>query len=99
MRDQNLIVIKALFASKPPLFDQAGRYDVSGWLVECGQGRLPGGNAKTWDWRAARRLATDRPLVPGESYTVLVAYHATDDAFGARHTERGTGEITLDPAP
>jgi len=42
---------------------------------------------------------TDRPLVPGESYTVLVAYHATDDTFGARHTERGAGEITLDPAP
>jgi hypothetical protein len=41
----------------------------------------------------------DKPLRPGETYAVLAAYHASDDSFGARHTERGAGEITLDPAP
>jgi len=39
----------------------------------------------------------DKVLVPGQSYTVLVAYHESDDSFLARHSERGTGEIILAP--
>ncbi|UCF09523.1 MAG: hypothetical protein JSW65_05515 [Candidatus Bipolaricaulota bacterium] len=43
--------------------------------------------------------AQDKPLVPGEVYELLVAYHETSDDFSARHSARGAAEITLDPAP
>lgn len=42
---------------------------------------------------------TDRALVPGKTYKILIAYHRTDDDFGAWHSRRGAGTITLDPAP
>lgn len=42
---------------------------------------------------------TDRALVPGQTYKILIAYHRTDDDFGAWHSRRGAGTITLDPAP
>jgi hypothetical protein len=41
----------------------------------------------------------DKPLAPGSTVTVLVAYHDLQDGFTARHSRRGTGEIALDPAP
>jgi len=42
--------------------------------------------------------AMDKPLLPGETYTILVAYHETSDDFAARHTARGEATIELDPA-
>jgi hypothetical protein len=41
----------------------------------------------------------DKPLVPGNAYKVLIAYHETSDDFGTWHSRRGSGTITLDPAP
>jgi len=38
----------------------------------------------------------DKPLVPGETYQVLVAFHDTSDDFSIRHSQRGAGEIRLD---
>jgi len=43
--------------------------------------------------------AMDKPLAPGNTYTVLLAYHDLQDGFTARHSRRGSGEIQLDPAP
>lgn len=43
--------------------------------------------------------STDKQLLPGGSYPILVAYNALSDDFSARHNRRGTGRITLDPAP
>jgi len=43
--------------------------------------------------------AMDKPLLPGHTYTVLLAYHALQDGFTVRHSGRGTGEIQLDPIP
>jgi hypothetical protein len=39
----------------------------------------------------------DKPLLPGETYAILVAYQRSNDSFRAKHTRRDTGEITLDP--
>lgn len=47
-------VIKALFASRQPGLADADRFKAAAFLVECGKGRLPGGNAETWDWSSAR---------------------------------------------
>ncbi len=57
LKKQGIFVIKALFASKEPGMDKAGIYDASAFLVECGKGALPGGNARAWDWKSARKLA------------------------------------------
>ncbi len=56
-------VIKALFTEKEPGLSAADRYDVSGFLVECGKGRLPGGNAMVWDWGAAASFVRTYPTV------------------------------------
>jgi len=41
----------------------------------------------------------DKPLEPGLTYQILVAYHMMNDSFSAKHSRRGAGEIRLDPAP
>jgi phosphoribosylanthranilate isomerase len=63
LRAQGLVVIKALFAEKPPLIDQAEMYPASAFLVECGRGALPGGNAWAWDWGRAAGLGQRHPLI------------------------------------
>lgn len=60
---ENLLVIKALFMDGDPSFERISDYDVSAYLVECGRGPLPGGNAMTWNWEAAKGLSPDRPLI------------------------------------
>lgn len=39
----------------------------------------------------------DRPLTPGGTYTLLVAYQNTRDDLFTWHSRRGEGEIRLDP--
>lgn len=56
-------IIKALFTEKSPGLSDCGRYKVNGYLVECGKGRLPGGNAVTWNWAAAAQFAQRHPLI------------------------------------
>lgn len=41
----------------------------------------------------------DKPLEPGGTYDILVAFHTTSDDFSTRHSQRGSGEIRLDNAP
>ncbi len=43
--------------------------------------------------------AMDKPLTPGNTYAVLLAYHDLRDGFTTRHSRRGTGEIQLDAMP
>jgi phosphoribosylanthranilate isomerase len=56
-------VIKGLYVTKAPLLTAADDYDVAAYLVECGKGPLPGGNALTWDWGAAADFARRHPTV------------------------------------
>jgi phosphoribosylanthranilate isomerase len=56
-------IIKVLFATRSPGFGDATGYSAAGYLVECGRGALPGGNAMTWDWAAARTVDRAFPLV------------------------------------
>jgi len=50
-------VLKALFTAKAPYITSADRYALGAYLVECGKGPLPGGNAEAWDWSAAADFA------------------------------------------
>jgi phosphoribosylanthranilate isomerase len=59
----NAPIIKALFTAKSPELSDANDYDAAGFLVECGQGTLPGGNAKTWNWALAEPFGRQFPLI------------------------------------
>ena len=56
-------VFKVLFALRTPFIAEAERYAPHAFLVECGQGKLPGGNARAWDWSAARDLVRLHPTI------------------------------------
>ena len=63
LRHENIRVIKALFVNKDPLMNRAVDYDASAFLVECGKGRLPGGNAQVWNWEKAAGFSDTYPLI------------------------------------
>jgi phosphoribosylanthranilate isomerase len=56
-------VIKGLFVNGFPALDQAGAYGAHAYLIECAGGPLPGGNAKTWDWKAAAGFSERHPAI------------------------------------
>ncbi|MDX9787572.1 MAG: phosphoribosylanthranilate isomerase [Desulfobacterales bacterium] len=63
LRDAGVPVIKALFVDGEPNLNAAGDYDPSAFLVECGKGPLPGGNAETWDWGRVKDFSTRFPCI------------------------------------
>jgi phosphoribosylanthranilate isomerase len=63
LRRNNLTVIKALFHAREPFFKEAAAYDASAFLLECGHGRLPGGNAAAWQWQTARNIERPKPVI------------------------------------
>ena len=63
LRREGLFVIKALFADRAPGMETASQYSASAYLVECGRGALPGGNAQEWDWSRAGPFAERHPLI------------------------------------
>ena len=63
LRRHNLMVIKALFQTRAPFLKEAAAYDASAFLLECGRGRLPGGNAAAWPWQTARNLERRKPVI------------------------------------
>ena len=63
LRNRGFRVIKTLFATRAPYIREASLYRASASLVECGRGTLPGGNAETWNWQAAREAGGTMPLI------------------------------------
>ena len=63
LRTENLRVIKVLFEEKAPSMDEISSYDADAYLVECGKGVLPGGNALTWNWGKAKPIGEKYPLI------------------------------------
>jgi phosphoribosylanthranilate isomerase len=63
LKAAGLTVIKALFAAKAPGLARADTFKADAVLFEQGGGRLPGGNAETWDYALARRAALGPPLI------------------------------------
>ena len=60
---ENIRVIKALFVGKTPAMGDVSQYDAHAYLVECGKGILPGGNALTWNWGEAKSFGDRFPLI------------------------------------
>ena len=63
LKSHKLTVIKALFHTRAPFFKDAAAYDASAFLLECGRGRLPGGNAASWQWQTARDIDPHKPVI------------------------------------
>lgn len=63
LRKESLHVIKAVFIDGIPTIENASEYPASAFLVECGQGKLPGGNALEWNWETAKNLGNEYPLI------------------------------------
>ena len=63
LRNENLNVIKALYMEDEPNIKNAEHYGASACLVECRPGRLPGGNAHSWDWGEVKSYKKDTPLI------------------------------------
>lgn len=63
LQKENLVVIKALFTEGNPTLDEAENYEASAFLVECGKGVLPGGNAIEWDWEKVKSFGNKYPLI------------------------------------
>lgn len=62
-RKSDARIIKGLYTQKQPNLADAADYQVDGYLVECGKGPLPGGNAMAWNWATAAAFAQHYPLV------------------------------------
>ncbi|MFO8085174.1 MAG: phosphoribosylanthranilate isomerase [Desulfobacterales bacterium] len=60
---ENLLVIKGLFTSKRPNILEVCRFNASAYLVECGKGKLPGGNAMVWNWSQALDFGKTNPFL------------------------------------
>jgi phosphoribosylanthranilate isomerase len=63
LRKEKLLVVKALFVNREPSIKMISGYHATAYLVECGRGVLPGGNAQTWNWDTAREPARKYPLI------------------------------------
>jgi len=63
LRKENLLVIKALFDGRKPALTDALTYKASAFLVECGKGTLPGGNALAWNWEKASGFGKKHPFI------------------------------------
>ncbi len=64
LKNQGILVFKALFAGKEPHINKADQYGAaSAILVEYGKGPLPGGNAETWDWGSAKATGKKQKLI------------------------------------
>lgn len=101
LREENLHVIKALFIDGKPSLEDVSSYHASAFLVECGLGRLPGGNALEWNWGEAKSFGEKHPLIIAGGLTPenvcdaikASAPHAVDVSSGV---ESGPGRKDLD---
>ena len=60
---EGVLVIKALFSHREPIFKDAANFPAAAFLVECGEGPLPGGNARAWDFSLLKNFRETFPLV------------------------------------
>ncbi|MCD4718295.1 MAG: phosphoribosylanthranilate isomerase [Desulfobacula sp.] len=63
LKEENFNVIKALYMEDEPNIKNAKYYGASSYLVECRPGKLPGGNAHSWDWGKTKSYKNDTPLI------------------------------------
>jgi phosphoribosylanthranilate isomerase len=78
---EDLKVIKALFVEREPSIHAINNYDVSAYLLECGHGALPGGNALAWNWSEARDVGKQHPLILAGGLTPENVFQAIESGM------------------
>jgi phosphoribosylanthranilate isomerase len=63
IENEGLKVIKALFQKREPSFQAVSLYRPSAFLLECGKGQWPGGNAQEWNWADAEKITAFTPVI------------------------------------
>jgi len=63
LKSKGLMVIKGLYLQGAPSIADADKYGADAYLIECAQGKLPGGNAMTWNWREAAGFGDNHPFI------------------------------------
>lgn len=94
-------IIKVLFTEREPRLSDAGEYDIKGYLVECGKGRLPGGNAVAWNWAIAEEFARHYALILAgglgpDNVAAAIAACLPDAVDASSHLEAAPGRKDLD---
>ena len=85
--DGGVRVIKALFIHRPPFISEASHYPEAVFLVECGKGQLPGGNAMTWNWGEVKLF--------GRSYPLILAGGLSPDTIASAVFEAGPDAVDI----
>ncbi|MBI5846188.1 MAG: phosphoribosylanthranilate isomerase [Deltaproteobacteria bacterium] len=102
LRASGIRVIKVLFINRAPNFIDAALYRPDAFLMECAEGALPGGNAKTWDWTEALGVTGEVPMIlagglsaenaafaaTGAKADALDASSALESAYGKKDEKR-----------
>ena len=101
LHQKGLIVIKALFMEKDPLLSKAGDYRAAAYLVECGKGELPGGNAVSWAWEGAMELGEKQTLILAggltpENISIAISSALPDAVDVSSGVESSPGRKDLD---
>ncbi|TYT75469.1 phosphoribosylanthranilate isomerase [Desulfobotulus mexicanus] len=63
LRQEGFYVIKGLYLFQEPTVAEASAYPADRFLVEAAAGTMPGGNAKSWDWAAAKDFCQRYPAL------------------------------------
>jgi phosphoribosylanthranilate isomerase len=100
-RKFDINMIKVLFTARSPVMLDAHRYAADAYLVEAGKGVLPGGNAETWDWAAAKTFAVQHHTILAggltpENLEQAVAACLPDAVDASSGLERAPGRKDLD---
>ena len=81
LSENRIPVIKVLFVDGTPSLSKADDYTASAFLVECGKGPLPGGNALTWNWRSTKDFGLKYSLILAGGLSSENVFEAVSDAL------------------
>lgn len=78
--NEELKVIKTLFTNRKPFYTEASHFPATAFLVECGDGSLPGGNARAWDFSLLKDFGKNFPLILAGGLSVNNIIEAVDQS-------------------
>lgn len=81
LSERRIPVIKALFVDGTPSLSEADHFAASSFLVECGKGPLPGGNALAWNWHSAKDFGMNHRLILAGGLSSENIHKAVSDAL------------------
>ncbi len=81
LNKKNVNVIKTLFVNSTPSLSDVIKYNAHSYLVECGRGKLPGGNAIDWDFKSSRKFGENHPLILAGGLCAKNIEKAIEDSY------------------